>query len=61
MLRYLVKNNLLGLQGSWTWEGLNEQGRKVPTGSYIIYTQLFDLKGNKKEFKHTVSVVNPHS
>lgn len=59
LMRYLVKNDLLGLQGSWTWDGLDEQHRKLPTGTYIIYTQLFDLKGNKMQYKNTITVATP--
>lgn len=53
-VRYFVKNALLGLKGSWNWDGLDEKNQKLPAGTYIIYTEIFDLRGKKKQFKNTV-------
>jgi hypothetical protein len=53
-VRHLVKNNTLGLTGSWNWDGLNEKGAKLPIGTYIIYTELFNLDGKKERFKNTI-------
>ena len=53
-VRHLVKNNLTGLKGSWTWDGLNEKGQRLPLGAYIIFTELFNLQGKKKQFKSSV-------
>jgi hypothetical protein len=54
MVRYLVKNALLGLKGSWNWDGLNESGQKLPVGTYIIFAEIFNLQGKKQQFKNTV-------
>jgi hypothetical protein len=54
LVRYFVKNALLGLKGSWNWDGLNENGQKLPVGMYIIYTEIFNLQGKKKQFKNTI-------
>lgn len=54
LVRYFVMNALLGLKGSWNWDGLNENGQKLPVGTYIIYTEVFNLQGKKKQFKNTV-------
>jgi hypothetical protein len=54
LVRYFVKNALLGLKGSWNWDGLNENGQKLPVGTYIIYTEIFNLQGKKKQFRNTV-------
>lgn len=54
MVRHLVKNATLGLSGSWNWDGLDEQGQKLPIGTYIIYTELFNLQGKKKSFKNAI-------
>ncbi|MGN6165182.1 MAG: lamin tail domain-containing protein [Flavisolibacter sp.] len=53
-VRYLVKNATLGLKGSWNWDGLDEKNQKLPIGTYIIYTETFNLQGKKKHFKNTV-------
>lgn len=54
LVRYFVKNALLGLKGSWNWDGLDEKNQKLPIGTYIIYTEIFNLQGKKKSFKNTV-------
>ena len=54
MVRYLVKNALLGVKGNWNWDGLNENGQKLHIGTYIILTEIFNLQGRKKQFKNTV-------
>ncbi len=54
LVRYFVKNALLGLKGSWHWDGLNESAQRLPSGTYIIYTEIFNLQGKKKQFKNTV-------
>lgn len=53
-VRYLVKNATLGIKGYWNWDGLDEKGLKLPIGTYIIYTEIFNLKGKKERFKNTV-------
>lgn len=54
LVRYFVKNALLASKGSWNWNGLNEKGQKLPVGTYIIYTEIFNLQGKRKQFKNTV-------
>ena len=56
MVRHLAKNATLGLKGSWNWDGLDEKGLKLPIGNYVIYTELFNLQGNKKSFKNVVTL-----
>lgn len=53
-VRYLVRNALLGLRGSWNWDGLDESGQKLPVGTYILYTEIFNLQGKKKQFRNTI-------
>ena len=53
-VRYFVKNQTLGLKGSWNWDGLDEKTQKLPAGTYIIYTEVFNLQGKKQQFKKAV-------
>ena len=53
-VRYLVKNGVLGSGGQWNWDGLDENGNKLPVGTYIIYTEIFNLGAKKQHFKNTV-------
>lgn len=56
LVRSLVKNGLLGLQGSWSWDGLDEKRQRLPMGTYIIFTELFNLQGKKQQFNNVVVV-----
>lgn len=53
-VRYLAKNAILGADGQWNWDGLDENGNKLPIGTYIIYTEIFDLRARKQHFKNTI-------
>lgn len=53
-VRELVKNELMGIQGSWKWDGLDNTGRPLPTGIYIVWAELFTLNGKKELFKQPV-------
>lgn len=53
LVRYLVKNDLLSQKGFWKWDGLGERQNKLPIGTYIIFTEIFNLEGKKQSFKQT--------
>lgn len=53
-VRFLQKNSLSGLTGYYRWDGLDDKGRKLPQGIYIVYTEIFNLDGKTKKFKNTV-------
>jgi hypothetical protein len=55
-VRVLSKNATLALSGSFRWDGLDDKNRKVPVGTYVIYTEIFNLNGKKKAFKNAVIV-----
>lgn len=53
-VRNLVRNGTLGLQGYWTWDGLDDKRGKLPVGTYILFTEIFNLNGKKEIFKNVV-------
>jgi hypothetical protein len=53
-VRNLVRNGTLGLEGYWNWDGLDDKKLKLSTGTYILFTEIFNLKGKKESFKNVV-------
>jgi hypothetical protein len=53
-VKTLVQGDVLGIEGSWTWNGLGADHQPLPVGLYIIYTDLFNLAGNRKQVKNQV-------
>ena len=61
VVRYLVKNNLLGFKGHWLWDGLDEQKKQLASGAYIVYVELFDLQGHRRSGKYPVTIAGKSS
>ncbi len=55
-IRFLQKNATCAATGIFKWDGLNDKQQKVPVGPYIIYTEIFNLNGQVKNFKNSVVV-----
>jgi len=53
-VRYLEQNALSGTKGYYRWDGLDDKNKKLPQGIYIIYTEIFNTAGKKKQFKNTI-------
>lgn len=53
-VRYLERNSVSGIKGYYRWDGLDDKNRKLPQGIYIIYTEIFNAEGKKKQFKNTI-------
>ena len=53
-VRYLQKNSLSGIKGYYRWDGLDDKNKKLSQGIYIIYTEIFNKEGKKKQFKNTI-------
>ncbi len=53
-VRYLQRNALAGTKGYYRWDGLGEKQQKLPVGLYIIYAEIFNLKGKTKKIKSTI-------
>ena len=53
LIKYLVRNELLGTEGSFSWDGTDENNQKANIGIYVIYFEAFDLTGSVKRYKKT--------
>ncbi|MGI8599409.1 MAG: lamin tail domain-containing protein [Chitinophagaceae bacterium] len=53
-VKQLARNNLMGVTGSWKWDGLDDKGSKLPIGTYIIFAELHNLQGKKEQIKKTI-------
>ncbi|MBA3972449.1 MAG: hypothetical protein H0X46_09985 [Bacteroidetes bacterium] len=49
----MIRNELLGTNGTFSWDGINDAREKARIGIYIIYFEVFDLSGTVKHYKKT--------
>ena len=56
IVRNLSPPATLSEKGFFRWDGLDNKGAGMPSGIYIIHTTVFDLQGNVKNFKNTVTL-----
>ena len=57
-VKHLQTNTLCGIQGIYKWDGLSDKNQRVITGQYIVYTEVYNVKGTVKRFKNCITVVN---
>jgi hypothetical protein len=53
LVRKLISNQLIGNDGTFSWDGLSDTKEKARIGIYIFYIEVFNLKGNTKNYKRT--------
>jgi hypothetical protein len=51
LIRRLIKNETLGQEGTFSWNGLTDNGEKAPIGIYVIFFETFDAAGKVSSFK----------
>ena len=56
LIRHLAKGELIGQEGSVIWNGLDNNGNKVPVGVYVVVTEVFNFEGTVKKFKNAAVV-----
>ena len=55
-MRHLAKGELVGQEGNLLWNGLDDNGNRVPIGVYVVVTEVFNFDGKIKKFKNAVVV-----
>ena len=53
-IQTLFSNELLGEQGSFTWDGVMANNQKAPIGIYIAVIEAFSTDGGGKQFAKRV-------
>ena len=53
LVKKLVKKEVTGTEGTFLWNGINENNEKAGIGIYIIYSEVKDLQGKIKKYKNT--------
>jgi hypothetical protein len=54
LTKSLVNNELVAIEGRYTWDGTNDNREKARIGVYIAYTEIFDLSGKVKHYKSKI-------
>ncbi len=50
-VRILKNNVLLETQGTFIWDGMTEQATKAPVGVYLVHMEVFDMQGNREDYR----------
>jgi hypothetical protein len=53
LVKNLVRNELLGITGVFSWDGINEEREKARIGIYIVFVEVFDISGKVRHYKKT--------
>ena len=56
LVRHLAKGELVGQSGSLLWNGLDNNGNRVPVGVYVVVTEVFHFEGKTKQFRNAAVV-----
>jgi hypothetical protein len=55
-IRSLARNHLLAAEGFYTWDGTDDQGRKVRVGYYLVRFEVFTPEGRTEVIRKRVAV-----
>lgn len=56
LIRKLVNNELLGIEGTVSWDGVSDDRRKASIGMYIVYFEAFHPDGSVISEKHVCTL-----
>lgn len=51
LVKQLLRNEVLGTEGVYSWDGVTESGNKAPIGMYIFRLEAFSLGGSVKTYQ----------
>ena len=56
MIRKIADNQLCGTNGTFIWNGLDQNKLRVASGIYLIFIEILDLRGRLMKFKKAIAV-----
>jgi hypothetical protein len=56
LIKRLKSNELLAIEGAFSWNGIMDNGSKAPVGSYVVYFEAYNVTGTIKKQKRTITV-----
>ena len=56
MIRKIADNQLCGTNGTFIWNGLDQNKLRVASGIYLIFIEILDLRGKLMKFKKAIAV-----
>lgn len=56
IIRKLIRNQSIGTQNFFQWDGLDDLNRKSAVGNYLVLIEIFNLNGESKRYKENVIV-----
>ncbi len=54
MVKQILHNTILGTSGTYSWNGFSDKNEKAPIGIYMVYFEVFNLKGEVNNYRSTV-------
>ncbi len=59
LIKLVAANHLSGDNNSFNWDGLSDSHTLVPSGIYIVYTEIMNLNGDIRHYKN-IAVLASH-
>lgn len=56
IVKHLARNELMGAEGVYKWDGSDDYGNKAQVGYYIFNIELFHLNGNTQIIRRPIAV-----
>jgi hypothetical protein len=58
LIKKLLNNFTLNTEGTFIWDGLNEQNQLASVGIYLVNAELFNLTGRIKKYRKSFALVS---
>jgi hypothetical protein len=58
LIKKLLNNFTLNAEGTFIWDGLNEQNQLATVGIYLVNTEIFNLAGKTKSYRKSFALVS---